>query len=118
VDDARFQELKDKAESATGLSREEADELGQLYAEERGEPYANADDVTLDAEGNELHEGIDDEAVKAQEESGELTDSRRPAETDRPAAPADAGELIAEQGLQDAPSTPADPPDEEERASS
>jgi hypothetical protein len=116
VDDARFDELKDKAEGTVGLSREEADELGKLYAEERGDTYANADDVTLDAEGNELHEGVDDEAVKAEEERGELSDSRRPAETDRPAAPADAGELIAEEGLEDAPSTPTDRPGEEDRA--
>jgi hypothetical protein len=117
VDDARFQELKEKAESGVGLSREEADELGRMYAEERGGLYANADDVTLDAEGNELHGRVDDEAVKAEEEQGELSDSRRPAETDRPAAPADAGELIAEEGFEDAPSTPTDSTDEEERAS-
>jgi hypothetical protein len=117
MNQARFEELKSKAESEVGLSREEADELGKLYAEERGDAYANADDVNLDAEGSELHEGIDDESVKAEEERGELLDSRRPAETDRPAAPADAGELIAEEGLQDAPSTPADPPAEEDRAS-
>ena len=41
MDRDRFEELKRKADSE-GLTDDEADELGRLYAEERGEPYQGA----------------------------------------------------------------------------
>jgi len=41
VDEARMQELQAKRK-AKGLTDEEADELGRLYAEKAGTPYSNA----------------------------------------------------------------------------
>ncbi len=45
MDQARFEELKRKAEGVEGLTDDEADELGRLYAERAGEPYTNAADL-------------------------------------------------------------------------
>ncbi|MFN2590963.1 MAG: hypothetical protein ABR518_09360 [Actinomycetota bacterium] len=42
MDQSRFEELK-KKRFEEGLSDEEANELGQLYAEQSGEQYANAE---------------------------------------------------------------------------
>ena len=41
VDEKRIEELIDKRHEA-GLSDEEADELGKLFAEKEGKPYSNA----------------------------------------------------------------------------
>jgi hypothetical protein len=41
VDEARMQELQAKRKT-NGLTDEEADELGHLYAENAGKPYSNA----------------------------------------------------------------------------
>lgn len=43
MDESRLQELERKRDDV-GLNREEADELGRMIAEIRGEPYSNADD--------------------------------------------------------------------------
>ena len=98
MDQQRFDELKAKAAGEAGLSRDEADELGRLYAEEAGAPYANADDQAPDDE--EGVPGVDMEAVRREEEAGTLEDRSREAETLRPASPASLGEIQAEDGLQ------------------
>ncbi|MGH2723782.1 MAG: hypothetical protein ACRDI0_05870 [Actinomycetota bacterium] len=49
MDQQRLEELVAKRD-AEGLTREEADELGKLLAEQAGEPYANADDLRGDEE--------------------------------------------------------------------
>jgi len=41
VDERRIEELTQKRQD-TGLSDEEADELGKLFAEQEGKPYSNA----------------------------------------------------------------------------
>jgi hypothetical protein len=41
VDEKRIEELTEKRRK-TGLSDEEADELGKLFAEKEGKPYSNA----------------------------------------------------------------------------
>jgi hypothetical protein len=41
MDEARMQELQVKRKD-TGLTDEEADELGRLYAEKAGKPYSNS----------------------------------------------------------------------------
>ncbi|MFL5737576.1 MAG: hypothetical protein ACJ76P_09585 [Actinomycetota bacterium] len=41
MDEARMQELQVKRKD-TGLTDDEADELGRLYAEQAGKPYSNA----------------------------------------------------------------------------
>ena len=66
--------LEDKRHG-TGLSRSEADELGEIYAAERGEPYGNADELH-DTEGTDaideavlpadLQATADDEAAQRQ----------------------------------------------------
>jgi hypothetical protein len=45
----RFDELIEKRKGS-GLSREEADELGRLFAEREGKPYGNADDPPAEVE--------------------------------------------------------------------
>jgi len=49
MDQQRLEELVAKRD-AEGLTREEADELGRLLAEQAGEPYANADDLRQDGD--------------------------------------------------------------------
>jgi hypothetical protein len=51
----RFDELIEKR-VGPGLSREEADELGRLFAEREGKPYGNADDPPAEVE-EERHGG-------------------------------------------------------------
>ena len=41
VDEKRIEELSQKRQE-TGLSDDEADELGRLFAEQEGKPYSNA----------------------------------------------------------------------------
>jgi hypothetical protein len=41
VDDRRFQELLEKRDTS-GLTNEEANELGRMIAERDGQPYSNA----------------------------------------------------------------------------
>jgi hypothetical protein len=43
VDDRRFQELVEKRDTS-GLTNEEANELGRMIAEKDGQPYSNASD--------------------------------------------------------------------------
>lgn len=49
MDQQRLEELVAKRD-AEGLTREEADELGRLLAEQAGEPYGNADDLHEDGD--------------------------------------------------------------------
>ncbi|HJP67152.1 MAG TPA: hypothetical protein VKA30_12725 [Actinomycetota bacterium] len=71
MDQARFDELE-KKKLDTGLTDEEANELGRLYAEKEGEPYANAE---MRPEVEETPEAWkaegEGQAVKEQEEAGE-----------------------------------------------
>ena len=55
------EELERKRDEV-GLTRDEADTLGRLYAERSGQPYANADDRAA-ADGAELEHGSEDEAL-------------------------------------------------------
>jgi hypothetical protein len=41
MDERRFEELKEKRR-VKGLTDDEADELGRMFAEEAGKPYSNA----------------------------------------------------------------------------
>jgi hypothetical protein len=43
MDERRFEELERK-KLERGLTQEEADELGRMYAEKMGEPYSSADE--------------------------------------------------------------------------
>ena len=97
MDTGRFEELKAKAAGESGLTLEEANELGRLYAEEAGQPYANA--ANSPPEDEEAPPGVDLEAVRRQEESGTLDDRIREAPTVRPAVPASMGEIQAEEDL-------------------
>jgi hypothetical protein len=65
MDGARFEELK-KKRVEEGLSDEEANELGRMYAEERGEHYSNAD--------MQPSEEATPEAWKAEQQSQEVKD--------------------------------------------
>ena len=68
VDQARMDQLKEKR-SGEGLTEEEANELGRLMAEERGEPYGNADNPPEDVE-------VERDAVEA-EEKAEIEEGER-----------------------------------------
>jgi hypothetical protein len=101
MDQARFEELKAKA-GGQGLSPKEADELGRMYAEEAGKPYANraaakdlADDTGVSP--------ADEELVKLAEESGTVDEEGTRPFDPRPASPATLGEQQAEEGLQHTP---------------
>lgn len=101
MDQARFEELKAKAHGP-GLNAAEADELGRLYAEEAGKPYANREV----AQGLLDETGVspaDEELVKLAEESGTLDEEGTREPDPRPASPALLGELEAEEGLQHTP---------------
>jgi hypothetical protein len=111
MDQARFEELKRKADGP-GLSAEEANELGRLYAEEAGKPYANVEAVQHVDE----HTAVipdDEELIKRAEEEGTLGDEgTRPPDL-RPASPASLGELEAEEGLEHTPEDLEHVPDDE-----
>ncbi len=68
MDEARFEELKEKRFD-TGLTDEEADELGQMMAEREGKPYANAED--LHEEEGEPEAWQAEERAKQETEAGE-----------------------------------------------
>jgi hypothetical protein len=71
VDQARFEELE-KKKAEEGLSDEEAHELGRMYAEKEGEPYANADMKPSEEETPEAwKEEAEGQEVKDQEERGQ-----------------------------------------------
>jgi hypothetical protein len=71
VDRTRFEELKKKS-SDEGLSDEEADELGKMYAEEEGEQYANASMKPPEEETPEAWKAEEEgQKVKEQEERGD-----------------------------------------------
>ena len=68
----RLEELKAKAEGATGLTDDEANELGYLYAMEEGQPYARHVDVpTEDAVKEDPRLDAEEvERVKEEQEGG------------------------------------------------
>ena len=102
MDTARFEGLREKVENGQGLSEDEANELGRMYAEEAGKPYSNADDVSRSSDGMPEPD-VDEEAVKRAEESDVLYESKSRAASVRPAAPATLSELQAEEGLEHDP---------------
>jgi hypothetical protein len=95
MDQARFEQLK-KKRSEEGLTDEEANELGQMFAEAEGEEYQSADQYKAEAmaekaaagEGSELAgeapgdhgSGTDDRPQTLKEEA----ESRQPPEQDVP----------------------------------
>ncbi len=101
MDQARFEELKAKA-NGPGLSPAEADELGRMYAEEAGKPYANRDAARGLADDTGVSPA-DEELVKLAEESDTLEEQGGRGVDPRPASPATLGELEAEEGLQHTP---------------
>jgi hypothetical protein len=101
MDQARFEELKAKA-GTSGLSPAEADELGRLYAEEAGKPYANRE-VVQDLADETGVSPADEELVKLAEESGTLDEEGKREPDPRPPSPASLGELEAEEGLEHTP---------------
>ena len=64
MDDKRFEELKAKA-AEQGLTDEEADELGRLYAEQGGEPYQDAGSARDADASAEEREGEERRALDA-----------------------------------------------------
>ena len=71
MDATRFEELK-KKRFEEGLSDEEADELGRMFAEQEGEQYANADMKPSEEETPEAWKAEGEgERVKEQEERGD-----------------------------------------------
>ena len=71
MDQSRFEELKKKRFEG-GLSDEEADELGRMYAEEAGEGYSNADMRPSPEESPEAWKAEDaGQEVKDREEAGD-----------------------------------------------
>ena len=71
MDQARFEELE-KKKTEEGLSDEEANELGRLYAEKEGEPYSNADMQPPEEETPEAWKAeAEEQEVKDREERGE-----------------------------------------------
>jgi hypothetical protein len=74
-DQKRFDELIDKR-GREGLSDEEANELGRLFAEQEGKPYANA-------QSRRMGEAVPEpgEAGKVGEAEPEAEESGRPSET-------------------------------------
>jgi hypothetical protein len=60
VNQQRFQELERKRDDV-GLSEEEANELGQMIAEQEGQPYSNAD---LEQEAEAAREAAEDATVR------------------------------------------------------
>jgi hypothetical protein len=76
VDEERFQALIRKRDE-TGLSDEEADELGRLLAEKEGEPYGGS--AVREEESEEVHGG-DEPAAWSPPEPAEARDDERGAE--------------------------------------
>lgn len=73
MEDERFEELKRKA-AGEGLTDEEADELGRLYAEQRGEPYQDShsvSDADASSEEQESQERRELDAAAQAEATGE-----------------------------------------------
>ena len=83
MDERRFEELEAKKMKA-GLTSEEADELGRLWAEKEGKPYANADSRPHpEAVGAEREEGV----PYAEEELDELRETSEIADADQEGLP-------------------------------
>ena len=68
----RLEELKAKAEGATGLTDDEANELGYLYALEEGQPYARHVNVPIEEAVKEdpRLDAEEVERVKEEQEGG------------------------------------------------
>lgn len=69
MDDARFQELSEKR-FESGLTDDEAEELGRMMADREGKPYKNADDLHGEEDEPEAWKA-EDERVKQETEAGE-----------------------------------------------
>ena len=65
MDQQRFEELKRKRREV-GLTDDEADELGRMFAEEMGEPYSNA--RTTDIPATDRAEGERPDAYEREED--------------------------------------------------
>jgi hypothetical protein len=104
MDEGRFQELSEKRFD-TGLTDEEAEELGRMMAEREGKPYHNADDLHGEEDDPRAWKA-EEERVKQETEAGEgemvdtteeedeghQAEETRAVGTDRqPVAPAGAG---------------------------
>ncbi len=86
--DDRIQQLEAKAKSE-GLTDDEADELGRLYAEKAGEPYANADSAKASGEAAEQEESEERRDVEAgqraeQEQEADRAQAMPPGEAREP----------------------------------
>jgi hypothetical protein len=107
MDAARFEELKAKARSEEGLSEDEANELGRLYAEERGEPYSNAQSTDIPATDRAEGERPDayqrEEGHAPEEERAVGLDRQQMAPTGSGFAPDAEGTTDEEEGLERAP---------------
>ncbi len=69
MDERRFQELSDKR-FESGLTDEEAEELGRMIAEREGKPYHNADDLHGPDDEPQAWQP-EEERVKQEAEAGE-----------------------------------------------
>jgi hypothetical protein len=69
MDEGRFKELSEKRFDS-GLTDEEAEELGRMIAEREGKPYHNADDLHGEEEQPEAWKA-EEERVKQETEAGE-----------------------------------------------
>jgi hypothetical protein len=78
MDQNRFEELSRKR-SVTGLTRDEADELGRMMAEREGKPYSNADHrvdpESLPAEGRDADEPYSETEAKELREHPDIKGS-------------------------------------------
>jgi hypothetical protein len=73
MDEQRFQTLVRKRDEA-GLSDEEANELGRMFAEREGKPYRNASDIHPDdPEPNGVSPAAEEEAVEREEAGQDAT---------------------------------------------
>jgi hypothetical protein len=79
MDETRFEQLK-KKRFEEGLSDDEANELGQLFAEAEGEEYKSADEFQAEAEVMADEESVDASTILA----GEAPPDHEPGTEDRP----------------------------------
>ena len=107
MDRQRFEELKRKAEGEVGLTEGEANELGRLYAEEMGEPYANAQSTEIPATDRAQGERPDiyeqEEGHQPEEQRATRLDRQQMPPTGSGFAPDAEGTTDEEEGLDRAP---------------
>jgi hypothetical protein len=75
----RFQELVRKGDG-TGLTDDEADELGRMIAERDGKPYANASDIHPDGPRQDGVTAAEEVEAAEREEAGEEATPEPPLE--------------------------------------